>query len=178
MGCAAAVQWLLSALVQPSALPRLALICAIACLLASCAVAPQGVVSSPAARRISNVRTTAYCANEGGSGTRNATGEYLSGRKVHSASADWSRYPLGTRFRVVGSNEEYLVDDYGGALIGTNTIDLHKSNRAEVRKWGTRHVDIDVLQWGSHEQSLKVLRPRKNSRIVRRMIASLEAKKS
>ena len=146
MGCAAAVQWLLSALVQPSALPRLALICAIACLLASCAVAPQGVVSSPAARRISNVRTTAYCANEGGSGTRNATGEYLSGRKVHSASADWSRYPLGTRFRVVGSNEEYLVDDYGGALIGTNTIDLHKSNRAEVRKWGTRRVDIDVLQ--------------------------------
>jgi 3D (Asp-Asp-Asp) domain-containing protein len=178
MGCVAPVQSLLSALVQTSTFLRLALIASAACALASCAVAPQGAITSPAARRISNVRTTAYCANEGGSGARNATGEYLSGRKVRSASADWSRYPLGTRFRVVGSNDEYVVDDYGGALVGTNTIDLHKANRAEVRKWGTRHVDIDVLQWGSHEQSLKVLRPRKNSRIVRRMIASIEAKKS
>jgi 3D (Asp-Asp-Asp) domain-containing protein len=168
----------LSAFVQTSKFLRLALILIAAGTLASCAVAPQSIITSAAARRIAHVRTTAYCANEGGSGRRNATGEYLSGRKVRSASADWSRYPLGTRFRVVGSDEEYMIDDYGGALIGTNTIDLHKPDRVEVRKWGTRHVDIDVLQWGSHEQSLKVLRPRKSSRIVRRMIASLEAKKS
>ncbi|MFL6584210.1 MAG: hypothetical protein ACJ8KU_06800, partial [Chthoniobacterales bacterium] len=77
-----------------------------------------------------------------------------------------------------GLTDEYVIDDYGGALIGTNTIDLWRPSRAAVRSWGVRRVDIDILQWGSHEQSLKVLRPRKSSRIVRRMIASIEAKKS
>lgn len=163
---------------QSSTLLRLALVCVTAGVLASCAPMPQSATVSAGVHRVTHVRTTAYCANEGGSGRRNATGQYLSGRKVHSAASDWSRYPLGTRFRVVGSDEEYMIDDYGGALIGTGTIDLHKSNRAEVRRWGTRHVDIDVLQWGSHDQSLKVLRPRKSSRTVRRMIAGLEANKS
>ena len=124
------------------------------------------------------MRTTAFCANEGGSGRHNATGQRFSARKAHSAASDWSRYPLGTRFRVVGSNEEYVIDDYGWALIGTGTIDLHKSSRAEVQRWGVRHVDIDVLEWGSREESLKTLRPRKGSRNIRRMIASLEQAKS
>jgi len=128
------------------------------------------------ARRIQNVRTTAYCGSEG-TGNHNAIGEYLSGRHVRSAASDWSRFPLGTRFRLAATNEEYVIDDYGGALIGTNTIDLYKSSRQAMRQWGVRRVDIDVLQWGSEEQSLKVLRPRKNAQIVRRMIASLEAKK-
>lgn len=163
---------------QTSLVARLALGSFVALTLASCAVAPQSGVVQTGTRRISHVRTTAYCHSEGGSGKRNAMGEYLSGRRVHSAASDWSRFPLGTRFRLVGSPEQYVVDDYGGALIGTNTIDLHKPSRAEVRRWGVRHVDIDVLQWGSREQSLKVLRPRKGNRNVRRMIASLEQAKS
>ena len=51
-----------------------------------------------------------------------------------------------------------MIDDYGGALVGTNTIDLYKTSRADMKRWGVRHVDIDILQWGSSEQSLKVLR--------------------
>lgn len=163
---------------QTSVWLRLAFVSLAGLILASCATAPQPGAIQTGTRRINHVRTTAYCGNEGGSGKRNATGEYLSGRLVRSAASDWSRFPLGTRFRVVGSPEEYMIDDYGGALIGTDTIDLHKSSRAEVRTWGTRHVDIDVLQWGSREQSLKVLRPRKGSRSVRRMIAALEQTKS
>ena len=54
-------------------------------------------------------------------------------------------------------NEEYIIDDYGTALIGTNTIDLYKPTRIEMRRWGVRHVDIDILQWGSEERSLKCL---------------------
>jgi hypothetical protein len=39
-----------------------------------------------------------------------------------------------------------------------------------------RKVDIDVLQWGSSEQSLKVLTPRAKHPQVRQMIASLKKK--
>ncbi len=95
-----------------------------------------------------------------------------------SAAADWSRFPLGTRFRVVDTNQEYVIDDYGTALVGTNTIDLYKPSRLEMKRWGVRYVDIDILQWGSNEQSLKVLNPRKKHSTARRMIAGLEKKGS
>jgi len=124
-----------------------------------------------------NVRTTAYTTNEGGSGGHNALGEYLSGRHVMSAASDWSRYPLGTRFRIAETDEEYVIDDYGNALIGTDTIDLYKPSRLEVKQWGVRHVNIDILQWGSEEQSLKVLAPRCKHGCVRKMVAALEKKK-
>ena len=126
-----------------------------------------------------NVRTTAYCVHErGGGGRRNAVGEYLSGRIVRSAASDWSRFPLGTRFKIVETAEEYVIDDYGTALVGTNTIDLYKPSRLEMKRWGVRHVDIDILQWGSEEQSLKVLAPRSKHRCVRQMVASLQQKKT
>jgi 3D (Asp-Asp-Asp) domain-containing protein len=122
------------------------------------------------------VRTTAYCQNEGGSGRSNALGQRLSATRVMSAASDWSRFPLGTHFRIVGTNDEYIIDDYGGALVGTDTIDLYKASRLAMRQWGVRHVDIDVLAWGSKEQSLNVLRPRRKNGVVRRMIACLETK--
>jgi 3D (Asp-Asp-Asp) domain-containing protein len=128
-------------------------------------------------RRMQQVRTTAYTRTEKG-GRHNALGSYLSGRHVMSAAADWSRFPLGTRFRIVDTKEEYMIDDYGTALIGTNTIDLYKSTRLEMKRWGVRHVDIDILQWGSDEQSLKVLGPRIKHRTVRQMIAGLQKKSS
>jgi 7,8-dihydro-6-hydroxymethylpterin-pyrophosphokinase len=45
-----------------------------------------------------------------------------------------------------------------------------------MRRWGVRHVDIDILQWGSEEQSLKVLAPRSKHHCVQRMISALEKK--
>jgi 3D (Asp-Asp-Asp) domain-containing protein len=153
----------------------------LACAAASCespsTKSVQGPQMRPAtitgSRRIANVRTTAYTHSERG-GRHNATGVQLSGANVMSAAADWSRFPLGTRFQIVGTADRYVIDDYGGALIGTNTIDLYKSSRAAMRQWGVRHVDIDVIEWGSKEQSLKVLRPRGKSQLIRRMIAGLE----
>lgn len=121
------------------------------------------------------VRTTAYTHTERG-GRRNALGTYLSGHRVMSAASDWSRFPLGTRFRIVDTNELYMIDDYGTALIGSNTIDLYKTSRLEMRRWGVRHVDIDILQWGSSEQSLRVLAPRKKHRQVQQMIVALQKK--
>src|SRR5438874_6950422 len=75
----------------------------------------------PNPRRLQNVRTTAYSRGENG-GRHNAVGDRLSGHTCLSAASDWSRFPLGTRFQIVGAKEQYIIDDYGTALIGTNTI--------------------------------------------------------
>jgi 3D (Asp-Asp-Asp) domain-containing protein len=152
----------------------------LACAAASCespSQSTQGPQMRPAtitgARRIANVRTTAYTHTERG-GRRNAIGVRLSGSNLMSAASDWSRYPLGTHFQIVGTGDRYVIDDYGGALVGTNTIDLYKNSRSAMRAWGVRRVDIDILQWGSKAQSLKVLGPRKKNRLIRRMIAGFE----
>jgi 3D (Asp-Asp-Asp) domain-containing protein len=125
--------------------------------------------------RMPNVRTTAYTRVEKG-GHRNALGKYLSGHHVMSAASDWSRFPLGTRFKIVSTREEFIIDDYGTALVGTSTIDLYKPTKLEMKRWGVRSVDIDILQWGSEEQSLKVLGPRAKHQTARRMIAGLQKK--
>jgi 3D (Asp-Asp-Asp) domain-containing protein len=153
---------------------------ALVCLIASCETpATQATKQTPTAhgRRITSVRTTAYTHTEGG-GRRNAVGKSLSGQGHVSAAADWSRFPLGTRFQIVGTQDRYIIDDYGGALVGTNTIDLYKTSRRAMRVWGVRRIDIDILEWGSKQQSLKVLSPRRKNGLVRRMIAGIEANKS
>jgi len=147
----------------------------VACFVVGCATQSKPTLTS--GRRIPNVHTTAYTHSEGG-GCHNALGEYLSGRHVMSAASDWSRFPLGTRFRIADTNEEYVIDDYGTALIGTDTIDLYKPSRLDMKRWGVRHVDIDILQWGSEEQSLKVLAPRCKNHCVQRMVASLQQKRA
>ena len=153
---------------------RLTFAVAVALLSASCATRP--LVTSSIVRshgqRIHQVRTTAYTHTEAG-GRRNAIGTRLSGKNVKSAAADWSRWPLGTKFRVLCTDEIFQIDDYGSALVGTATIDLYKTNRLAMRQWGVRSVDIDVLEWGSSERSLQVLAPRKNNRRVRAMILAL-----
>jgi 3D (Asp-Asp-Asp) domain-containing protein len=122
---------------------------------------------------MAQVRTTAYSKGESG-GRRNAMGVALAGREVRSAASDWSRFPLGTRFKIVATKEEYIIDDYGTALVGTNTIDLYKPSRLEMKRWGVRHVDIDILEWGSAEKSLKVLATRTRHAHVRKMIFDLQ----
>ena len=156
---------------------RLALACLTGAFLASCATQPTVTRSAAKSHRL-NVRTTAYCVHErGGGGRRNAIGKYLSHRDVRSAASDWSRFPLGTRFKIVETAEEYVIDDYGTALVGTNTIDLYKPTRLQMKRWGVRHVDIDILKWGSDEDSIKVLAPRAKHRTPRRMLLALVNKK-
>src|SRR5205807_305772 len=125
--------------------------------------------------RMPNVRTTAYTRKEEG-GIHNALGKYLSGRHVMSAAADWSRFPLGTRFRICSTRDEFVVDDYGTALVGTNTIDLYKPTKLEMKRWGVRVVDIDVLQWGSEQRSLEILGPRSKHPQVQSMLTALHTK--
>src|SRR5205823_11813299 len=118
------------------------------------------------------VRTTAYTHTEAG-GRKNALGGLLSDSGVHSAAADWSRFPIGTKFQILQTGEICQVDDYGSALVGTNTIDLYKSSRGSMNNWGVRLVDIRILQWGSPSKSLEILSPRAGNWHVRRMITEL-----
>jgi 3D (Asp-Asp-Asp) domain-containing protein len=158
---------------------NLATALAVAFIVVGCA--EQSVIHKPIAAvqeanshlgRMSNVRTTAYTRVEKG-GRKNALGKYLSGHHVMSAASDWSRFPLGTRFRICSTREEFIIDDYGTALVGTSTIDLYKPTKLEMKRWGVRKVDIDILQWGSEEESLKVLGPRMKHSQVQQMVASL-----
>lgn len=115
-----------------------------------------------------HVKTTAY------TGRCNALGARLKHGPVVSAAADWSKFPLGTRFRIVGDSQQtYEIDDYGPALVGTRTIDLCAASGGEMNRWGVRWVDIDVLEWGSPRRSLEVLTPREDNRTVRRMAVAL-----
>jgi 3D (Asp-Asp-Asp) domain-containing protein len=147
----------------------------VAYFVAGCATQSKPTLSS--GQHLHNVRTTAYTHSEG-SGCHNALGCHLSGCRATSAASDWSRFPLGTRFRIADTNEEYVIDDYGTALVGTDTIDLYKFSRLDMHRWGVRHVDIEILQWGSEEESLKVLAPRTKHHCVRQMMASLQEKKA
>ncbi len=126
------------------------------------------------------VRTTAYTHSESDHivyGVKNALGTNLKFGQVRSAAADWSRFPVGTRFRIAGQpGVIYEVDDYGSALVGTGTIDLYKPSRSMMDAWGVRHVDIEVIQWGSFEKSMNLMRDRTKWKHVRAMMEGIEAR--
>jgi 3D (Asp-Asp-Asp) domain-containing protein len=121
------------------------------------------------------VRTTAYM----GSGARhgaakNANDSPLKSGNLNSAAADWSRFPLGTKFNICGTDRVYVIDDYGPALVGTNKIDLCMASRREMHHWGVRKVTINIIEPGSYDRSLALLKPRKHIPYVRRMVKVLE----
>ena len=143
-----------------------------------CAVEASVPRKSPDGPVIEAVRTTAYtygAAENGAYPTSNAVGKPLKAGRVRSAAADWSRWPFGTRFRVVETGQEYVVDDIGSAMVGTGTIDLFKPSSRDMNRWGVRKVTIEILEWGSPEKSLEILSPRKKARHVRRMVETLLA---
>lgn len=124
------------------------------------------------ANRTRYVRTTAYSHMEmepGAPGRMNASGSILKYGTVRSAAADWSVYPLGTVFRVKGQPHTYVVDDYGSALVGTNTIDIFKPTLSKMNQWGTRKTEITVVQWGSFQRSLNLLKGRQGYAHCRHM---------
>lgn len=143
------------------------LVCLIATLLSSCAGTP-----AKKGTRISSVRTTAYTHSEADHivyGKATAVGSDLKYGKLRSAAADWSVYPVGTIFQIEGSPYVYQVDDYGSALVGTNTIDLYKPTKQDMKEWGVRNVNIRVLRWGSFSKSLAILKERQRWDHVDRM---------
>ncbi len=107
------------------------------------------------------VRTTAYTHTEADHqeyGRSNAIGTTLKASRSHnSAAADWSRFPVGTVFRILGDKTIYVIEDYGRALVGTDTIDIYRPNRSAMKQWGVRHVEIEILKYGCFDESRTIL---------------------
>ncbi|SKA92670.1 3D (Asp-Asp-Asp) domain-containing protein [Prosthecobacter debontii] len=150
-----------------------------AALLCSCSSSSSNRnLLSKKGTRITSVRTTAYTHSESDHiqyGARTAVGTQLRyGSLVRSAAADWSVYPVGTIFQIEGTPYIYQVDDYGSALVGTNTIDIYQPTKAHMNAWGVRNVNIRVLRWGSRSKSLAIMKERQKYDHVRKMVQRLE----
>lgn len=121
----------------------------------------HGMPSYTDNERTRYVRTTAYSHMEnepGAVGRLNAAGTVLKySNNVRSAAADWSIYPLGTKFRIKGDPHLYVVDDYGSGLVGTNTVDIFHPTLFQMNYWGTRNVELTVVQWGCYHRSRNLL---------------------
>lgn len=125
------------------------------------------------------VRTTAYSHMEnepGAPGRKNAVGTILKYGKVRSAAADWSVLPVGTKFKIKGLPHTYIVDDYGSALVGTNTVDIYHPTLRGMRRWGTQKAEIMVTQWGDWNRTVKILKGRKKYKHTRKMYYAAKAK--
>lgn len=127
------------------------------------------------------VTATAYSSGAKCNGAwsgRNAIGGRLKSGAVNSAATDWSRIPLGTKFRVVETGKTYVVDDYGSAMVGKDKVDLFHTSYRDVYRWGVRHVTLEIIEWGCPEKSLAVLQPRARAPHVRRMVEALKRQTS
>jgi 3D (Asp-Asp-Asp) domain-containing protein len=126
------------------------------------------------------LRATAYSHMEmedGAPGRKNAAGSLLKYGTTRSAAADWSRLPLGTKFKIVGqSGVTYIVDDYGSALAGTNTIDIFHPTLEGMNTWGTRYPVIQIIQMGSFAQSANILSARQHACHCREMYYAITKK--
>lgn len=108
-------------------------------------------------------------------GRKTAAGNRLRFGEVTSAAADWSIFPVGTRFRISGGDTIYEVDDYGSGMVGKQKVDLYRPNPGMMRAWGKRKVKLEVIKWGSFERSLEILKPRSSKAShVRRMVSAIE----
>ena len=146
-------------------------------ILGATAVNQKARVASKARRPIS-VRTTAYTHSEADHlvyGRKTAIGTTLQTGRVNSAAADWSFMPVGTKFRIVGDKTLYEVDDYGSALVGTETVDIYRPSRSSMNAWGVRQVDIRIVKRGSIEKSIEVLKGRTGYRHCREMLERLRS---
>jgi 3D (Asp-Asp-Asp) domain-containing protein len=127
------------------------------------------------------VTATAYSSGAKCNGAwahRNAIGGRLKSGAVNSAATDWSRIPLGTKFRVVETGKVYVVDDYGSAMVGKDKVDLFHTSYRDVYRWGVRQVTLEIIEWGCPDKSLAVLKPRTRAPHVRRMVESLKLQSS
>lgn len=131
----------------------------------------------PAAPLIVVVRTTAYTHTEADHlkyRNKSALGTVLNYTpEYHSVAADWSRFPLGTKFKITGYDRLFVVDDYGSALVGTQTIDIYFPTADRMNNWGTRFVEIEIIGMGSFHESRKILAARANHRYCLAMLASM-----
>ena len=65
---------------------------------------------------------------------------------------------------------------FGSSLVGTNTIDIYHPNLSSMRLWGSRHIEIAVIQWGDWDRTLNILAGRTQYAHTRKMYYAARAK--
>jgi hypothetical protein len=96
--------------------------------------------------------------------------------RIGTAAADWSRWPVGTTFRLLSTGQIYRVEDYGWALSGRNTIDLYMTNARDMNSWGARVEPIQILHWGNADESLRLLESHQGYPHIKRMVLELQGR--
>ena len=127
---------------------------------------------------VQKVRTTAYTQSESDHrryGALTALGTPLRHGAINSAASDWARWPCGTIFRIRATGELFVIDDYGFALSGVNTIDLYKPSRKLMREWGVRRVTIEIYHWGDPWASYRKMICVRSYRHIRRMMNEIKS---
>jgi len=151
------------------------------CLIFICAslLTNRGFASYSFKDRELKVRTTAYTHTESDHRAyrnKTALGTTLKySQNYTSAASDWSRYPVGTEFRIRGLNRHFVIDDYGRALVGCDTIDLYFPSKAEMNRWGVQNVDIIITKYGDFEKSREILSQRVDHEHCLQMLTDIEA---
>lgn len=147
------------------------------CLLTSC----QTTLIPMKKDSVVAIRTTAYCVNEWDHkpyGNKSALGTRLVPYK--SAACDWSKFPVGTKIKI--GNYVVEIDDYGSFTTNDKnkpipTIDVFQPSRSAMNKWGVRYFDnAKVIEWGSYEKSLEILKQNEQQKHVKMMITQIEQK--
>jgi 3D (Asp-Asp-Asp) domain-containing protein len=138
------------------------------------------VSKSNLADRFVLAKASAYSSGAADNGQwagRTAIGTALRFGAITSCATDWSKFPLGTKFRVVETGKMYQVDDYGSAMVGKMKVDLFTPSTKVMNNWGVRNVTLEILEWGDRKKSLALLLGRSAARYghIRKMIASLRA---
>ena len=143
------------------------------------AASAGAIVPAPSpSTKIVPAKASAYSSGSADNGQwagRTAIGTSLRSGAITSAASDWSKFPLGTKFRVIETGKIYQIDDYGSAMVGKMKVDLFTPSTKQMDKWGVRNVTLEILEWGDRQKSLALLIPRGISRYshIRKMIASL-----
>ncbi|MEO0416965.1 MAG: 3D domain-containing protein, partial [Verrucomicrobiota bacterium] len=125
------------------------------------------------------IRTTAYSHLEmepGAPWMKNAIGTNLRYGEITSAAADWSRFPLGTQFRIIGIDRLYEIDDFGSALVGKDVLDLYCPTLEQMNDWGMRNVEVEIVKWGCYHRSATYLKRGLGHWHVRQMYECIQPK--
>jgi 3D (Asp-Asp-Asp) domain-containing protein len=149
-----------------------ALLLTLVWLLPACSLVPK-----PGKPKVLEFTATAYSGGTQCNGPwpeRNAIGGPLKSGEVNSAASDWSKLPVGTKFRVRETGRIYQIDDYGSAMVGRNKVDLYKTCYGDVYRWGVRQVNLEIMEWGCPERSLTILKPRIRHPHVHQMVQQLQ----
>jgi 3D (Asp-Asp-Asp) domain-containing protein len=127
-----------------------------------------------------SIRCTAYTHSESDHikyGRKTAIGTNL---KENTSATDWSIFPVGTKLKFAGN--VYEVSDYGSGLIKPEstiipTVDVYVASKSAMREWGVRFFeDAEIIEFGSYEESLAILKQRLKYQHCREMYNRIQVK--